>query len=469
MAATIEIHSQAECTPVENKGARSSGQKTVVFCPADNAIYPRCTIHLYYHNHDNRPDFMGLGILREALYRTLRVCMPLALATDMRQTSALNGGLTAKLSDDPPYPLITKHIDDKHTVAGMMANGFSLASQPPAIVNSVPVANPLAGDALVSVDIVYMTDGVGLSLAISHAVADLPSLVTLGREWGNVAKAMFADSHLQYGPQEFDIDRAGVWERLSAYSPGNSLETTKHLNERWAAEQHSLKAAGANEPKKTSDGSTPLLHRLRISAESVDVLKKLRPAECRDISVGALVSAALWQSHTQAHPDQPYTYHGLSITIRADPQFAELCGNTATIDYMHEHPARISSLSIYEVARMIQHRIRNFTPGDFIHFVESYSDAKFVERLRAFVSSNHQATIVTVNTSRLPYYDIDFGFGRPCKLVCPKDMVPDNFCFMVPHDAQGGIDIYARIPQKTAEGMQKTELLSDHIEAEQYE
>ncbi|KAJ1793673.1 hypothetical protein LPJ59_004695 [Coemansia sp. RSA 2399] len=459
---------QTESAPVvEAKGDPTLGQNTAVFCPADNAIYQQCTMHLYYHNHDRSPGFMDFDVLRESLYQTLRASMRLALATDMKQTSVENGGLTATLSDTPLYPSIARHVDHEHTIAKMAADGYSLASQPPVMTNCAAVANPLAGDALVAVDVVYLKDGVGLSFAASHAVTDLSSLVMVACEWGNVAKAMHTGRYAQYAYQAFDVDRARFWERVSACAPGDALKTTRDLEERWVAEQHSSPPCVAQKnPFVITE--TPM-HRIRISAKSVVALKRSRPADCHDISVGALISAALWQAHTKAHPDQPHTYYGSSVTIRADPQFAGFCGNTSTVDYIRDDPAYINTLSAYEVARVIQRRIRAFTAGDFVHYVKCYSDATFAPKMAALVSSNHRATLVTVNVSRLPLYDIDFGYGRPCKFVCPKIIVAERFCIMAPQDADGGFEIYTRIPQETIEMVQETELLSGHIEIVKYE
>ncbi|KAJ2867069.1 hypothetical protein GGI22_001144 [Coemansia erecta] len=459
---------QTESAPgVEAKGIPPLGQKTAIFCPADNAIYSPCTIHLYYYNHDKSPGFMKFGVLRESLYQTLRASMPLALATDMKQTSAENGGLTATLSEIPPYPSIVKYVDCERTIAQMAADGYSLASQPPVMTNCAAATNPLAGDALVAVDVVYLKDGVGLSFFASHAVVDLSSLVMIACEWGNVAKAMYAGRYAQYVHQAFDIDRARFWERVSAYSPGDALKTTRHFDERWAAEQHSSSLCAAQNNPFAIAGTQ--MHRIRISAKSVEALKRSRPADCQDISVGTLISAALWQAHTKAHPDQRHTYYGSSITIRADPQFANFCGNTSTMDYICDNPSYINALSTYEVARMIQRRIRAFTAGDFVHYVKSYSDATFASKLMALVSSSHRATLVTANVSRLPLYDIDFGYGRPCKFVCPKSIVANKFCLMAPQDADGGFEIYTRVPQETIEMVQEAELLSGHIEIVKYD
>ncbi|KAJ2660485.1 hypothetical protein IWW48_002949 [Coemansia sp. RSA 1200] len=474
MASINSPYLETEQIAVESNDSDSNNtakHQRVVFCPADNAIYPRCTFHMYYRSNSNRPDFMDFHVLKESLYRTLCTCMPLALATDMKQTSFVHGGLTANLSSSPPYPLVIRHVDEEHTIADMVANGFSLESQPPSIVNSVAIANPLAGDALVAIDVAYMSDGVGLSMAFSHAIADLASMIMIGREWGNLAKAMLSDSHSQHKAQVFDIDRTSFWGKASLYSPGKlSLDTTQHLEARWAEEQQRTDdTGGTNQPKNTPGCNKLPMHRLRISADSMEKLKELRPADCRNISVGALIAAVLWQSHTQAHPDQSYTYHGSSITIRADPQFAEFCGNTSTIDYTYNTPGHINTLDIYGVARIVQHRIRDFTAGDFVHYVETYSNPAFVAKPLAYVAANHEATIVTVNASRLPFYDIDFGYGRPCKFVCPVSMVSNHFCFMLPQEPHGGIEIYARVPVETIERVRRAEFLLGHVVVEHYE
>ncbi|KAJ2559128.1 hypothetical protein EV175_000486 [Coemansia sp. RSA 1933] len=445
---------------------RGTGQRTVEFCPADSAIYPRCTMQLYYHNKENHPGFMEFGVLKESLYQTLRNCMPIALATEMKRTSS--GGLTAVVHENPEYPQITRHEDREHSVAGMEAAGYSAESQPQALVGCAVMANPLAGDALVVVDVVYMMDGVGLSFAMSHALLDIVSLVMVSREWGCLARAMYLGTtpgeHQRMQQKPLDTNREIFWQRVSADKPAESLKIMQHLDQRWKTEQAS--------PGEIVGIMAPVLplYRIRISAKSVEALKNARPAEYRDISVSALLAAAMWQAHTQANADCQHTYLGLSLTVRTDKRFAEFCGNTAAMDYMHDDPAHINSMGIYDVARVVQRRIRGFTNGDFAQVVQNYSDVAFVEKLQRLILDDRrgQAMIAVVMISRLPCYDVDFGYGRPCKLMFAKGMTADRFCFMVPESPQGGIEVYVRISKKCIELMEKSDLLSGHIEAVEY-
>ncbi|PIA14515.1 hypothetical protein COEREDRAFT_82660 [Coemansia reversa NRRL 1564] len=147
-----------------------SGVETTVLCPADIAICPRCIVHYYYHNQKNLPGFMEFEVLRDSFYQTLRVCLPIALATNVQKRSE-NEGITLSVDHSKPnYPPVIKHVDTQCTIADMLRRDFAVESQPSAMSNSPQIVNPLNGDPLGVVDIVYMSDGVGISVALSHSV-----------------------------------------------------------------------------------------------------------------------------------------------------------------------------------------------------------------------------------------------------------------------------------------------------------
>ncbi|KAJ2392515.1 hypothetical protein H4S02_000748 [Coemansia sp. RSA 2611] len=189
--------------------------KRIVLCPADNAVMPRCMVHLYYHNADQQPGFMSFALLRDSFYHTLSTSLPLALATDMRMTSQAYGGLTvAAATTDSEYPPVTKHTDKQHTIANMMATNFALDTQPPAITSLPAVTNPLQGNALVTLDVVYLTDGVGLGLSFSHAVADMGAVAKFCQEWSQLAQSLYIDSVPMYMPTKLNTDRAWFWSQI---------------------------------------------------------------------------------------------------------------------------------------------------------------------------------------------------------------------------------------------------------------
>ncbi|KAJ2242647.1 hypothetical protein GGH97_003836, partial [Coemansia sp. RSA 475] len=88
-------------------------------------------------------------------------------------TAFTYGGLTASIVDDPPLPPISKHTDDTRTVRRMIDADFAPSTQPPVIFGIPIQCNPLVGDPLVTLDVVYMADGVGIGLTFSHAVTDM--------------------------------------------------------------------------------------------------------------------------------------------------------------------------------------------------------------------------------------------------------------------------------------------------------
>ncbi|KAI9502354.1 hypothetical protein GGI25_004751 [Coemansia spiralis] len=451
-------------TIVDNKESKGgSGKSTIVFCPADNAIFPRAMIHFYFHNPDETPDFMNFAVLKESFYKTLCTSMPLALATDMRQTSTKHGGLTATLSSIPDYPLVTKHVDNEHTVEKMIAKKFSLCSQPPAIVNVPSFANPLAGDPLVTLDIVYMCDGVGFALALSHAIADMPALITVVQEWSQMAKSMFNSNQQVYQSEKLDFDREWFWKSACAFPPGTFVDFDRHMDEVAAI------APGNDSVESEACHPHTSVYRLSISPKSVETLRSTRPDGCKDISVAALITAILWQSHSLANPKSQYTYLGSSITIRSTPEFARFCGNTATMDYLYYESAQLNAMPIADISKAIQARNQSFSVGDFVRCVENYSECAYMERYSNVTDSKHAAKIIVINISRLPSYNVDFGYGAPVKFVYPAKSTPPGFCIILPHNKLGGMDIYANLTSSVIENIASAEFLNGHVEIMKYQ
>ncbi|KAJ1814544.1 hypothetical protein LPJ56_004823, partial [Coemansia sp. RSA 2599] len=199
------------------------------FCPADNAIFPRCMIHYYYRNADNSPDFMDFVTLKTTFYDALSICLPMTLGSQVHMESPPFGKLTISAdTKNPRWPPVTKHIDHEHTVAEMIACGFVVPSQPSVLAKAPLLANPLEGDPLVSLDLVYMADGVGLLLAISHSIVDLVSFQNFIGEWSSLNRSSVSRS-ARYLPKQLYSDRLSFWDAVLKYPEPGPSDIDRHL------------------------------------------------------------------------------------------------------------------------------------------------------------------------------------------------------------------------------------------------
>ncbi|KAJ2775345.1 hypothetical protein IWQ56_000121 [Coemansia nantahalensis] len=439
-----------------------SASTQVVFCPADALIDGQCMIHFYYRNTTGDPRFMEFDVLSESFYDALRSSLPLALATDMQTGPLWSGGLTATLSSDPKRPPMTRHVDSKCTIASMIAEGFSQASQPLALESMPQYTKPLEGDALVTLDVVYMADGVGVGVAFSHAVVDMAACVRFCQEWGARAQSMYTpDDSVVYQPAVLNTDRGRFWDAITAEETRAESAFDKHLAELVDAAPE-LGNDGPSKVESDMGRSAKPLYRIEITAAATSDIGEERKSVAPGASIPNFLSAVLWRAITRANSEARHTYFATSLTVRTDPRFAEFWGNAATMKYIHMDAGTFSAMDIGDIARTVQAIVSEFTPAEFLRILGTFTNVEYRNNLVEHVLFS-QAPIVTIsNVSRTPMYSVDFGFGPPAKVTCPSALGPGMVGFF-PNSKAGGIDIYLRASDAEIEQIAGDSLLKDHI------
>ncbi|KAJ2125506.1 hypothetical protein IW147_000858 [Coemansia sp. RSA 720] len=432
-----------------------------VLCPADNAVMPRCVVHFYFHNSGHRPEFMEFSTLRQTFIQTLRASLPLALATDMQMTTATYGGLTAAIVEDPPHPPICKHTDDTRTVGRMIAADFAPSTQPPVILGIPTHSNPLVGDPLVTLDVVYMADGVGVGLAFSHAVTDMGGVIQFCVEWSRVARSIYTPGAMEHTPCVLNADRSWFWPRVCAEPSPPTSPFVSHLES--LASDHNELADSSTEIQDTCS----TMYRMGISAHGVAHIGSVRDATCPGVSILNFISAALWQSITTSSL-HPSTYFAASLTARTHPTYADYWGNTSTMKYTHYATLDVCNMSCADLGRVVQQSVASFTPAEFAYIIDKYADDEYLPRLRMFVENGRVPRLMVSNMSRLPHYEVDFGFGCPVKVCWPVD-IPRGMAAFLPRAQGGGIDIYLRASDLVVRNVSNHGLLKDHISVMVYE
>ncbi|KAJ2733598.1 hypothetical protein IW152_002968 [Coemansia sp. BCRC 34962] len=431
--------------------------QTVGLCPADGAAHFPIMTPLYFEKPADAAGFMDFNVLRSSFYRTLTTCLPHALGTNFRSS---DGPLTPYLvtvnSAAPKLPLVTRHMDDECTIAAMRQSGFMPHVQPKAILcETAKVArNPLGGDPLVTLDIVYMSDGVGVLLVISHAIVDMGAYCRFIIEWGLVAKAVACgDSGL---PRELDTDRGEFWSLVSDCAESvPATEFERHLAE--------LDAAGAEVPPAHLQQATII--RLGADPAAVAKLSLTRDRLCPGISVPNFISALLWRITGRASQSE-HAYFSASLTIRGDPRFSKYWGNTSTSNFIHVPRERLLGDSLVDVARRVQDSVREFSVANFARLIELFTakDSWYNRSLCKYVGAAGVARFSVVNISRsVPFYDIDFGWGRPVKVMYQAVKIP-GLCFFMPWSQDGGIEAIVCLSEPAINALFKDELILNHFD-----
>ncbi|KAJ1957958.1 hypothetical protein GGI12_004870 [Dipsacomyces acuminosporus] len=123
----------------------------------------------------------------------------------------------------------------------------------------------------------------------------------------------------------------------------------------------------------------------------------------------------------------------------------------------------IESMPIVELAKHIKSHIRTLTRGAVAHLVKELAnpDTDFY-LLNAMITSKPESRLVLSNVSRLPFFDIDFGFGTPEAALWGNDDLGDTTIWMPLKD--GGIDIYLGIDEDMLAFFAKDQVITEYCE-----
>ncbi|KAJ1924644.1 hypothetical protein GGI01_002044 [Coemansia sp. RSA 376] len=428
-------------------------EQTLGLCPADSAAHLPVMAPLYFENpHSSTAGFMDFDILKTTFYRTLTLCLPHALGTKPRESSDPGTPFLVTIDQPSELPLVTKHIDDTCTIAEMRRSGFMPHVQPEVILREASklVRNPMGGDPLVTLDIVYMKDGVGVLLVISHAIVDMAAYCRFVLEWGLVAKAGSL-------PRDMDTDRKRFWDLVSGLATPVPTVFENHMAE--------LNAADVEVPLEHPQAST--IFRLSADAAAMGKLACTRDTMCPGISLPNFISALLWRITALACPNAKYAYFSSSLTIRNDPRFAEYWGNTSTFKFIYAPRDKVIE-DVGRVADWVQDSVREFTVAEFAHILSLYTvDGRWYDRsLSKYVGAAGVPRLSVMNISRIPFYDIDFGWGRPTKVMYQTVGIP-GLCFFMPQTGDGGIEVFVCLREDAANALLADELVSSHFDVEE--
>ncbi|KAJ2344940.1 hypothetical protein GGH91_002696 [Coemansia sp. RSA 2671] len=437
--------------------ASDTSEKTLGLCPPDCAVHLPIMTPLYFERPVGMTGFMDFDVLKSSFYRTLTTCLPHALGTNFRLSGDPSMPYLVTVNPAAPnLPRVARHVDDECTIAAMRQSGFMPHVQPKAILceTAKVTRNPLGGDPLVTLDIVYMSDGVGVLLVISHAIVDMGAYCRFMVEWGLVAKAVACGD---VGvPREMDTDRSKFWSLVTKWAePVPTTEFEAHLAE--------LNAAGAQVPLANPQPVT--IVRLGADPKAVAKLSQTRDRLCPGISVPNFISALLWRITGQASESE-YAYFSSSLTIRSDPRFSEYWGNTSTSNFIYVPRERLISESLADVARRIQESVYEFGVAEFAHILDLFTakDSWYDRSVVKYVGVTGVSRMSVVNVSRsVPLYDIDFGGGRPVKVMNQAVRIP-GLCFFMPWSQEGGIEVIACLPEPTVNVLLVDELVMSHFD-----
>ncbi|KAJ2741445.1 hypothetical protein GGI20_005185 [Coemansia sp. BCRC 34301] len=421
---------------------------------------------LYFEKPVDTPssEFMNFDILKTSFHQTLTACLPHALGTNLRTST--DGDLAAPLlvtvnSAAPRLPVVTRHKDSECTIALMRASGFMPHVQPKALLErTAPLTrNPMGGDPLATLDVVYMSDGVGVLLVLSHAVVDMAAYCRFCIEWGLATGAMRGKGAVAGVVRAMDTDRSRFWAQVSAHTPAaDPSPFEKHLEE-FRKTNYQLQAEEAGD-------NTTVAFRLSADVAGMARLAQTRDAECAGISVPNFVSALLWRIVARASSSAAeFAWFSASLTIRSQRQFADYWGNTATAKYIHAQTKAVAQGDLRLTAGLVQSCVRDFGVAEFARIVGLYAGSDggaFLRNVSELIGTPRVARLSVANISRIPFYSVDFGHGGPVKVQYQTVRIP-GLCFVMPQSADGGMEVLVCLSEAAGRALINDETIQSHF------
>ncbi|KAJ2539866.1 hypothetical protein GGF49_004892 [Coemansia sp. RSA 1853] len=114
-------------------------------------------------------------------------------------------------------------------------------------------------------------------------------------------------------------------------------------------------------------------------------------------------------SHDNVLPKLPVDFDHPALVSSPD-----YVGNGVSTAYVSSTIAEIIEMPVIELAHKIKPIINSLTPGAAVHMAEAICDTENMFAVKAIYISSIAASHMTIsNASRMPFYDIDFGLGKP--------------------------------------------------------
>lgn len=369
---------------------------------------------------------LDIDLLKSALSKTLGCYPHLAgRMVNQRGITVTNDGVPFGTADEPQ--LSVKDILKRDDFTNIRA--FSVAVNPARL--SKGLAAPL------SVKVTHLRDGSVLGVQCSHVCMDGDSFYTLAYKWGQICRAEpfdkpVLDQSLLPVPEDMpaaDVKAAAIklgWKQLSIFSFIKLLPAALSgvLGKR--SRPFHIPAETINRLKAqllNSDG-TPYSSNVILSAlitkRLMDLYKHEASARCSAVTV---VNARKRLAAI------PATYAGNSSLAVATPGFPAETGIkeiARTIDQVLEPVRQIPSPELTKLMQLNLNAIKQKLPFAPFDVLGMYAKKPTITYLNNF--------------SKLRIYDLDFGSGRPIRVI-PHDLRDQVVIWPAP-PAVGGVELY---------------------------
>ncbi|KAJ2484805.1 hypothetical protein IWW37_006101 [Coemansia sp. RSA 2050] len=332
-------------------------------------------------------------------------------------------------------------------------------------------------DRLIAGTVISFADGYLVGLSVSHIVADGVAVYLLLQQWASLAQKLASgDDELPMPDLPIDFDHPAFWAKLEAH-PHKPHPFVEYLNSHDFGDLAVLQTKVSNwYASGILDGGSTLAKRvLRVSAKAInDISREFNaPNDALPKVHGAqILYALLWQRYVatviemQAESEVAYSlpvFLMMMCNLRSITPAPDYIGNAVAGVMIPCDTKDVLALPIIDLARLVKDHLRQLTPGGSAHYINvAYGgDGSFITKT-LYLCNRVESHVVVSNSSRLAFFDINFGHGKPIALVCGTKPLNGMMYWMPSVD--GGIDIHYGLNDDFHNGLKRDAVLSKFIE-----
>ncbi|KAJ2493561.1 hypothetical protein IWW37_000427 [Coemansia sp. RSA 2050] len=328
-------------------------------------------------------------------------------------------------------------------------------NQWPANVDSALKSRTTDIERMIAGTVVQFADGYLVALSVSHIVADGVAVYLLLRQWASLAQKLTAGGDESPMPDlPIDFDHQAFWAKLSAH-PHDDHPFVAYLNSLDLGSMSALQAKLSTwyATGSLEGGKTLAMRILHVSPESIDAIGKEfnEPnGDCPAIHGVQILYALLWQRYVatviemQMETDIAYTlpvFLTMMFGLRQITPAPDYIGNALGSVLVPCNAKDVLAMPIIDLAYLVKEHLRQLSPGATVHYLNEVfgGDGSFLTK-NVYLCNRTESLASISNMSRLDYFDISFGHGRPVGLLAGT-LPTEGLSFWMP-SANGGIDIY---------------------------
>ncbi|KAJ2744838.1 hypothetical protein GGI20_002647 [Coemansia sp. BCRC 34301] len=390
------------------------------------------------------------------------------------QVQLPTGNIISTAADSSkPGPLFETCEAPEMTVSEFAKVKFH-CDQWPAAINEALKKRTADLERLIAGTVTRFADGYLVTLSVNHIVADGAAIFLLLRQWASLAKNSTLLPELP-----IDFDHPAFWAKLTAHPqdthPLVDYVKSKDFGDLSAiqAKLNTLYATGS------LDGSQTLNMRvLHVSPAAIEAIGKAFNTEAAlqsgypAIHGAQILYALLWQRYVaavvemHAESETAYTlpiFLTMMYGLRSITPAPDYIGNAVGSVIVPCETRDVLSMPTIDLARLIKEHLGKITPGTVVHYLnEAFGgDGSFLVK-NIYLFARTESRISISNRSRLAFFDIDFGHGKPIALLNGTRPVDGLASWMPGRD--GGIDIHYGLKDDIYAVLKRDSILREFVE-----